>query len=491
MHKIEFIKAKNNQTSCSADGIMLHSSYDPCKEAERFVQTAPVPFSPKYILLTEPAISYCARYLKEKYPEAKICCIRYVQDFSQYDIEWNKTFYIKEEAALSEEIFSYMGEEGISACVFLSWKASEKVFKQENSTAWNAIKSAVLKSRSVLATRSYFAKRWTKNTLRFCTFAKNTLEIQKGNLPVVICASGPSLFSSLNKIKENRNKFFLIAVSSALSPLVNRNIIPDMCISTDGGYWAKLHLSFALKKHNIPLALPAEGCCFAENIINTKIIPLFYGDGISEEILKSCGYTKTPAQRNGSVSGTVAQLALNLTTGNIYFCGLDLSPSTGFAHTQPNELEINAARFDTRLLNSETRIAPSCFKNNSLEIYRSWFKNTDFKNRLFRLSDGYPYKNNLGSIIDVDWEKAEIDFEKNKNGSKIEFIKTTKEFNQDERINTLTKIIFERCKSEEWKKEAFTAEWISFNRSNDESKRKELELKMNSFEKDILKSLGK
>lgn len=469
---------------------MLHSSYDPEKEAERFTQTAPVPFSPRYILITEPAVSYCAKKFKEKYPEAKTCCIRYSREFEQYDREWDKVFYIKEEEALGEEIFSYMGEEGISSCVFLSWKASEKVFAEENTTAWKAIKSAVLKSRNVLATRSYFAKRWIKNSLRYCTFAKNTLKIKKGNLPIVICASGPSLSSSINKIKENRKKFFLIAVSSALSPLVHENIIPDMCISTDGGYWAKLHLSFALKKHNIPLALPAEGSCFAENLTETNTVPLFYGDGASEDILTDCGYEKTSALRNGSVSGTAAQLALELTEGNVYFCGLDLAPGKGHAHTQPNELEKNAARFDTRISNAETRAAPSSFKNGSLEIYRSWFENTDFHKRLFRLSCDFPYKNTLGSVADVNWKKAEADFEKNKDGCRTSFINSTAHFKTEDRINTLKQTVSEKCSSDEWKKEAFTAEWIVLERSDNDLKKIEIESKMKDFKKDVLRALG-
>ena len=130
----------NGEQSCSVNNIRLHSLYNPSKEASRFIESSVCPFNPKYVLITEPALSYCVKPLKEKFPQARLCCVRFTPAFNQWNKIWDKVFnaYNKTEESsvnknLSEEIFSYMGEEGVSQCFFISWNASEKAF--ENSTS--------------------------------------------------------------------------------------------------------------------------------------------------------------------------------------------------------------------------------------------------------------------------------------------------------------------------------------------------------------------
>ena len=256
---IIFKDTPNGEQACSCNNVRLHSFYNPSKEAERFAETAECQFSPSFILVTEPALSYCVPFLKKRFPNAKLFCIRFTKGFEQSNSKWNKVFYTESNDGtpnknLSEEIFSTMGEEGIASCLFLSWKASDQAFPETSNYAWDQIKKAVLKSRSVLGTRNYFATRWTKNALRFSLFTKKTATINKGTSDILICASGPSLYSSISFIKKYRKRFFLVAVSSALTPLIHNGIVPDLCISTDGGYYAKKHISFALNRSNIPLA---------------------------------------------------------------------------------------------------------------------------------------------------------------------------------------------------------------------------------------------
>ena len=82
MYEIEFLKAKNNSTTCRINGVLLHSAYNPEAEAKKFVDSTPaISFNPKYILIIEPALSYVIPFLKEKYPETKICAVRFLNDF--------------------------------------------------------------------------------------------------------------------------------------------------------------------------------------------------------------------------------------------------------------------------------------------------------------------------------------------------------------------------------------------------------------------------
>lgn len=497
---IIFKDTPNGEQACSCNNVRLHSFYNPSKEAERFAETAECQFSPSFILVTEPALSYCVPFLKKRFPNAKLYCIRFTKGFEQSNSKWNKVFYAESNDGtpnknLSEEIFSTMGEEGIASCLFLSWKASDQAFPENSNYAWDQIKKAVLKSRSVLGTRNYFATRWTKNALRFSLFTKKTATINKGTSDILICASGPSLYSSISFIKKYRNRFFLVAVSSALTPLIHNGIVPDLCISTDGGYYAKKHISFALNRSNIPLALPGEGSSYASIIDSTTIVPLYYGDGTSEDILMESGFKGLKAVRNGSVSGTALYLAMNLTTGNIYYCGLDLAFSKGFVHTQPNELEKNDARFDCRLRTTETRISSAVLNKGSIDIYRSWFSSTDFHGRVFRLSNKFSFEYDLGEIPDIDWNDFETktkDFE-----SKIKpgIIETEAENIKTDKIKKLKEICQKNSMNREWIHNAVPSEAVVMERSQgtasyDEAKNI-VEEGMKKFLQDITRAIEK
>lgn len=436
---IEFCEAKDGNVTCKCDGLFLHSAYKPLAEAQKFCDQINSSFIPKYVLITEPGISFCCEFLKQKFPHSSICAVRYTDFFSNYDSQFDKVFNLSfTDNKLCEDLFSYMGEDGIFSCLFISWNASEKIFSRESSYCWKEIKKSVLKSNQVLSTRTYFAKRWFTNAVRNCIFLNKTCSINKTDKPVIICASGPSLKNSIPFLKKNLGKYHLFCVSSALSPLVNYGLTPELCITTDGGYFAKRHLSFYASKVKKTIFSIATESAINTSFLRDKIIlPLNYGDSPADALFSSCGITSSNALRNGTVSGTAAFLGLCTTSSEVYFCGLDLSESKEFAHTQPNELELTDSLKDSRTNSKETRILPQSFKNSSLDLYSSWFSNTDFGKRLFRLSNNYSFKNKLKNVPDVDWN-----FFENKNYSVT-----------DENIFVINKEIIS---SEERKKIIFT-----------------------------------
>ncbi len=482
MEGIIIEKNKNGDLTATVSGIRLCSAYSPQKEAERFVENLKCSFEPSTVVITGPCLDYAAAPLKKRFGKIKLIAVHYAPELAGQSV-WDKEFLSERDSNLAEELYSYLGEEEICSTLFCSWPPSEKIFAEEYRHAWSEIKTAVVKSRNVLATMTYFAKRWTKNALNFCLFSRKNAYIQKGTSAVLICASGRSLETSIPFIKKYRKRFFLIALSSALSPLHSEEIIPDLILSTDGGYWAKKHISFSLcNDYDVPLALPAEAACF-KKFYDRTIIPLSYGDGCSEALIKECGYTNMHAYRNGTVSGTAALFAMDITEGPVFFCGLDLAPSKGFAHTQPNELENENSLGDFRLRTRETRIVPSTFQSPALSTYLAWFQNQDFHGRVHRLSDHFPFSNTLGSVDDVDWSY----FENNAGtGRKPNFVYKNNDFKIEERKNQLASIVYAHIKDPEWIKNALPAEYVVMRRKGNESDGS-LDEKMKDFCDEILR----
>lgn len=492
MEQIEFFTAKNNSTSCRINGTLMHSGYNPESEAEKNVFSTNVNFLPKYILMPEPCLSYTADFFRKKFPSAKLCAVRYCNAFKEYNTKFDKVinFFDPDKTAdLETELSAFFGESGILYCHFAAWNPSERVFKRHSDNFWLCIKKLVNISQSVLNTNGFFSKRWIKNTAYFLKYVKKTAVIKRGSSDILITASGMSLGSSISEIKKIREKFFLIAVSSSLKPLLADSIIPDLVISTDGGYWAKAHLSELCRHREIPLALSAESNCPKKILETNTIIPLFYPDGISAGLLTSLGVPCIPAERNGTVSGTAASLAMNITKGNIYFCGLDLAPGSGFQHTGPNELEIENSASDNKLRSTESRLTRSRFSSTSLKIYEDWFvsRSNDFSGRFFRLSNNFSYSNRLGKIRDINFSELNL------NACKNDFPKITSANNLYHRISELKEKITKTANTEEFLKECFPIEYLSFEREPDPEKKEkmltEIKIKNQNFTHKILKNL--
>ena len=412
-------KSKNGEETCSFQGKYLHSKYNPSQEAERFSQALTADFSPLCVFILEGALSYCAKFLKNRFPSAQICVIRFTRFFEKYDSNWDKVFYLYDgDIALSERLFNFLGEERLISSLFFDWTPSKQIFQEENALSWSEIKKAVLKARDVLGTRSYFSKRWLKNSLIFASRIKNVTLLNKTDKPVIIASSGPSLGPSLPFLKKNRSSFYLLAVSSAFMPLRHYGLTPDLVLSSDGGFWAKKHLDFPESACKTLFALETESAVPKKILETKKIIPLVYEGSLSKELFDSLKIPYMISERCGTVAGTALIFALNLTTNKVFLVGQDLAPSKGFQHTQPNALENDNARKDFRLKNTETRLTCSRFNSiASLKIYRDWFiSNSEyFSKRVFRLSDNFEYEFSLGKIKDISWEefsrtKAASDF---------------------------------------------------------------------------------
>ncbi len=472
-----FFPAKNNNRTCSVNGKNLHSLYNPEKEADRFVASLTCNFKPVFVVITEPALSWAASPLRNRFPEAKLCAIRYSSDFSDSDTFWDLVFN-GTTPYLSSDLFNKLGEEGIYMTLFISWQPSACAYPDINNSVWTAIRQAVLKSKSILTTRSFFSERWLKNICHFCKTVQNTLYIHPGDSCILVAASGPSLQNSFPMIKKHRTQFFLIAVSSALEPLLATGIIPDLCLSTDGGYYAKRHLEILKRtSQTIPVALIAEAASPTEFTGTCPIVPLTYNTSPEKEFLACCGIQAMSAERNGTVSGTAVKFALSITSGLVICCGLDLSPVKGYQHTQPNALERDAMLTDNRIYTQSLRLTAAGLPSGSMDIYRNWFKEQPetVYSRVFRVSDHYHYTRDLYPIGDLNWET----FPFTKDLLKPYFIKTTISIPPAERVKRLTDILQKEADTEQWLDNAFPVDYLLWKRSIsvEDSLRNEVTLK--------------
>lgn len=494
---MEFLDTKDGNLTCKLNSVFMHSAYSPLKEAERFAENIKAPFDPEIIFIIEPCISYCAKYIKDKFPKTKICAIRLSDLFVKYDKNFDQVFYLNQFSSseiLCDKLYNRFGENTLAYSLILSWDPSARVFQDEVFDILKSYKSLIQKCHSILRTRSFFEKKWIQNTFNIISNIKNLVSFsKKGNSPVIVCASGPSLENAIPLIK--RSNFFVLAVSSAITPLLKNGITPDLCLSTDGGFWANKHLEILRKYPDIKLALAVEGNCPKTILNKSHILPLTYSDGVESDIYKNTGIPSYEALRCGTVSGTAMDFAKKITTGNIYFAGLDLHTAKGFQHLQPNALEKSPASTDCRISSKEKRLSSLSFSNQaeSLKIYEDWFKNSVTEKdltsrRFFRIIE--KAGNSLGFIKDISCDEFENLIKEEKDFQKPEFSTTIiPENDLKSSMGNAEAFIKKHGSSEEWKKNVFVSDYLNYMHTYDENLKEALKIKIEKQNTELLEKL--
>ena len=408
--------------------VKLHSSYNPQKEAERFSDT--IIGNPKIIVVTEPGESYLASALRKKFPKAKLMAMRYTDNyFLESDKFWDRVW---RPASGNPSFFlvNNIPDEFLSSTLFLPWKPAEKVWPDSASWVWKEISEAVKIIQSLIATRSFFGKRWLKNMSDNFIFTEKPVNLDffgenniENNEPSFFAGAGPGLNEVLNNYSNNINGIFNMAAASALPAVLSRNIKLDLCISTDGGFWAANHLKYLKYKtfEETSLAFPLEAKIPYQILKNNNCLFLSYGSSLENLFFTNLGIEPIPAKRNGTVSGTAIELLLDKTGGKIFIAGLDLKESKGFSHCSPHESQIQKEIKANRLDTLSNFAAISNFDLRSLKTYEKWFCQIPVTRaeRLFRIGKDLPPLGNIKSIDGEDF-KAQTRGQENTNKKTIQ-----------------------------------------------------------------------
>ncbi len=149
--------------------------------------------------------------------------------------------------------------------------------------------------------------------------------------PAIVVAAGPSLNNSLQYIKEYKDQFVIIAVGTALRPLLQAGIRPDLVVSIDASY--KIGAQFD-KIDCSDLFLVASNIAFPQ--ITDRFKGVFYGytggDPIGTWITRISHDTGT-IMAGGTVTATAINLAVKMGCNPVICTGLDLCMAeTGYTH---------------------------------------------------------------------------------------------------------------------------------------------------------------
>lgn len=362
--RLKLIPAKSGDLTAIIDGTLLHSFYNPKREAKKIIQSLHITKNTIFLAYGF-GLGYISEELIVQFPNT-------IQLIIEPDI---KIF----QAATQSRDFSLLLKPSVYFLIGKSYSEIEKeitkLLDNQTQTQINRIKSKTLYERHesyflqvdhLLNKRlsqqeinqntiQRFGKRWVRNLLSNAkmVFSSPGVLIAKEkflNIPAIVLAAGPSLSNILPLLPTLRNKCIIIAVDTALKPCLLSGISPDFLVVVDPQFWNSRHLDWCKPKNTI-LVSETSTSTRVFNLFNmpTLLISSLFPLG---KYFESLVGEKGQLGAGGSVATTAWDLARFLGCKPIIMAGLDL----GFPQNQTHCPE---TFFETLKLIESNRFYPA------------------------------------------------------------------------------------------------------------------------------------
>lgn len=248
-------KSKNGMTNLqytSDDGmkIMLHSQYDPDREAKVWVNNIILDKEDSLVIIGL-GLGYYLPYLRERYPDKKLIIVEpsleifyyslKVQDLSTYFADDNIVFLVEYIPYMIATLLQeYVKSHKIKEFYISELPIYRRVYGEYIKNIYGDIQEQIRTITINMHTEIVFSKHWLSNLLKnlpsltSCPSIKKLAGSFKG-VPAVIVSAGPSLEKNMHILKQIYDKALIISVGSSANILERHGIIPHIVMGVDGG----------------------------------------------------------------------------------------------------------------------------------------------------------------------------------------------------------------------------------------------------------------
>jgi hypothetical protein len=407
----------------------LHSRYRPQLEADRYIEALNLSPGVDYYILIEPGLGYLISALRERFPGSKVIVLHADNYFRLTQSQYPEVPMWFPGGGGVQEFLEETIPDAASVRV-IEWRPSLRAYGDLCLELVRESAEFIRRLEAGRRTAAAFGRKWVRNFFRNLTLVNQTLLYRTMDMPVIITGSGPSLESAIPKIHAAREGVFVLAASSSLPALMSGGIMPDMVITTDGGNWALLHLHACFRKGNgewgvgsgcyssqysstpcnpliLRTTIPTPYIAFAfsaalpSQCSAIPLLPMNDGSLWQSMALHSIGLPSALIPQRGTVTASALDLALVLSSGNIFLAGMDLAVQDIRSHARPygfDHLFFGAAS-RLRPVYSQYFIRSGDIKaGGSHDVYAAWFKNriASWPRRVFSLGGNHAaFEDNL------------------------------------------------------------------------------------------------
>ena len=359
---IELLETRNGFFTANCNGILVHSKFDPVKEAQRFADGCKL-VDGDSVFLYGFGLGYHVKELARRigkngrmivlelnpglYETAlKVCDIDEISSLCELDI-------IVSPSEIVDTLNSVAQNE---ADENRNWKTiihqtSFKCIPDEHKKIAQLFEMRLLEDRTQYKFKSLYLKNFKKNLSKVISSPgiKNFAGKYTG-LPAVIVGAGPSLDDQLELLKEIQEKIFVIAVDTSASVLIRAGIRPDFIVTVDPQDHTNRHFE-RIWNCGVPLLFtPVSACEVVEKYQGPLIVFMQKAHSLTgrfDNMLSDKGFSS----EGGSVSCIAFDLMVQLGFNPIVMAGMDYS-YPNFKAYSANSFESEQLRFVTHRYNT-------------------------------------------------------------------------------------------------------------------------------------------
>lgn len=212
-----------------------------------------------------------------------------------------------------------------------------------------------------------------KHVMRSYDLIHFMMNFPKGK-PAIIVSAGPSLNNNIEELKNAVGKAFIIATDTALKPLINHNIIPDMAVTVDP---SKPLLLFEKEEvWKIPLVLVESANSQLTDRHKGKLFFTLNADSVMHPYYERYGKEAALLETGGSVANNAFSLAKVCGCDPIILIGQDLAFTGQRSHADGTfKDKMEAVNTDTdRYLDIEDIYGNMVRTSKDFYHYLKWFE---------------------------------------------------------------------------------------------------------------------
>ncbi len=412
--KIEFLETKTGLLSAKWNGILLHSQFDPQKEAVRFADGNDINVG-DHIFLYGWGLGYHVEEIAKRIGRQGRLVV----------MELNPEIFVSAMLAMDIErlwalcrfdfIFAENEREIVSG---ISRITSDQDCQSGNGwkilvhpTSFKCVPARFRNIVSILdnvlverRTKTVFRKQFIKN------FQSNLNVVQKypginkyknryKNLPALLVGAGPSLDDSLEFLSQVQDNANIFCVDTALPILTENNIVPDFIVSVDPQDHTVKHFT-TLPNADVPLIIsPVSNAQAVKKYAGPFIIFLQKGHSITggfEDMLGDKGF----CYAGGSVSCIALDIMMQFGFDPIIMVGMDFSYPNMKAYSSYSMESIQLFRACNRFVTPEIlhRRRISCEKLMELPSYA--------KGKVLSCASLNSYRKNIENLVEISCQKV-------------------------------------------------------------------------------------
>lgn len=202
--------------------------------------------------------------------------------------------------------------------------------------------------------------------------AKQLLGIVKKDIPAILVSAGPSLNKNIDELKKAKNKAFIIAVDTAIKPLLAHGIVPDMYAIIDGK--KPLNLVEVEESKEIPLIATVNA---ANAVLAYHTGKKFFFRQTFNFINKMYDMNKkefAPMSSGGSVATMAFSLVTHLQVQTVIMVGQDLALTGNKTHADGTFKEKMEEEDTSKMKLVEGNVEDKVPTRQDFDHYRIWFE---------------------------------------------------------------------------------------------------------------------